>query len=265
MNTKLIFVAVVVIIGTVWVFNSNNTSIDSEVEVVIEVESENEMSFFVTSQNPGTGANFGGLSGADQYCQLLATEAGAGGKTWKAYLSVAATDSQDAINARDRIGEGPWYNFNGTIIANSVSELHSDNAINKENALSEKGESINGRGDSPNVHDILTGSQPDGTASTDGKDTTCSNWTSQGEGSAIVGHHDRMGLDESESSKSWNSSHGSRGCSLENLNGTGGGGLLYCFATEEDTEAPEAGKSVQTKPPSFSAPMTQPPIGGHTQ
>ncbi len=193
------------------------------------------MTFFVTSKNPGTGANFGGLAGADNFCQNLASANGASDKTWRAYLSAAARDEQDAVHARDRIGSGPWHNAKGVLIASTVSELHSASTnLNKATALDEKGSKVNGRGDTPNVHDILTGSNPDGTLAVSAGDTTCSNWTSEAaDGSAIVGHHDRMGLNESDAAKSWNSSHASRGCSLTNLNGTGGGGLVYCFATSQ--------------------------------
>lgn len=192
--------------------------------------SEAPMSFFITSVNPGNGGDFGGLAGADAYCQSLADASGSINQTWQAYLSATATEGAPAINARDRIGAGPWHNFNGELIARNVEELHIDNTISKATALSETGEVISGRGDEKNRHDILTGSNPDGTLAVAESDTTCANWTSADEGSAIVGHHDRMGLDESDSAKSWNSSHGSRGCSLENLNGTGGDGLIYCFA-----------------------------------
>lgn len=214
-------VIAVVLVGGLYFINNKDV-----------VEESNAMSFFVTSENPGSGANFGGLAGADAHCQALAEAVGAGDKTWKAYLSATATGSENVVNARDRIGDGPWYNVNGVLIANDLDELHGENNLSKETALSEKGEVINGRGDSPNVHDILTGSTVEGLASSDEGDTTCGNWTSESEGSAIVGHHDRRGLDELPLALSWNSSHGSRGCSLENLNGTGGGGLLYCFATE---------------------------------
>ncbi|HEY9058094.1 MAG TPA: hypothetical protein VIN77_13165 [Aurantimonas sp.] len=184
---------------------------------------ENSMSFFVTSQGLGDGANLGGLEGADAHCTSLAEAAGVSGKTWAAYLSTSDTD------ARDRIGTGPWVNAKGETIAESVAELHSDqNALNKETALNENGELVNGRGDEPNRHDILTGSLPDGTA----HDATCENWTSSGEGSAMVGHHDRTGLNDTAEAKSWNSSHPSRGCGQEALQGTGGDGLFYCFATE---------------------------------
>jgi hypothetical protein len=182
---------------------------------------DTSMSFFVTSAGPGDGANLGGLAGADAHCQSLAEAAGVTGKTWRAYLS------GDGENARDRIGAGPWHNASGVEIAASVDALHSDaNAISKETALTEAGATVNGRGDQPNMHDILTGSNPDGTAAAE----TCENWTANGQGSAIVGHHDRMGLDDSAAAKSWNSSHPSRGCSQADLQGTGGNGLFYCFA-----------------------------------
>ncbi len=183
---------------------------------------DKEMSFFVTSAGPGQGANLGGLAGADAHCQGLAEAAGAGDKTWHAYLS-----SSDE-NARKRIGDGPWFNAKGVRIATNVDELHSEhNGVNKQNALSENGEIINGRGDTPNRHDILTGSNPEGIL-VFGK--TCDDWTSNGAGSAMVGHHDRVGLNDDAASRSWNSSHGSRGCSQSDLQSTGGDGLLYCFA-----------------------------------
>jgi hypothetical protein len=189
------------------------------------------MTFFLTSAGPGKGADLGGLEGADRHCQQLAQAAGAGGKTWHAYLS---TQGNGAVNARDRIGKGPWQNAKGVEIAKSVDQLHGDNNLTKQTALSEKGEVINGRGDSPNRHDVLTGSQPDGTAFAVGEDKTCGNWTKSGAGSAIVGHHDRQGLNESAPMKSWNSSHPSRGsdggCSQSDLKSTGGDGLFYCFA-----------------------------------
>ena len=188
--------------------------------------------FFVTSAGPGRGADLGGLEGADQHCQRLAQAAGAGARTWRAYLSTQAAGGAAAVNARDRIGRGPWQNAKGVVIAKDVAELHGTNNLTKQTALDEKGEVVKGRGDSPNTHDILTGSQPDGTAFTGGQDMTCGNWTKSGtEGAAMVGHHDRTGLDESPPAKSWNSSHSSRGgCSQEALRGTGGAGLLYCFA-----------------------------------
>ena len=186
------------------------------------------LSFVVTSANPGRGADFGGLAGADRHCQALATSAGAGGKTWRAYLS---TTGAGGTNARDRIGRGPWFNAKGVQIAGSVDELHGTNQLNKQTALTEKGEVVAGRGDPVNMHDILTGSTPDGRATMGGSaDTTCGNWTRSGEGSAIVGHHDRMGLNTEPPALSWNSSHGSRGCGMDALKATGGAGLLYCFA-----------------------------------
>ena len=183
---------------------------------------DTNMSFFVTSAGPGDGANLGGLEGADAYCQQLAEAAGAGGKTWRAYLSTSTTD------ARDRIGSGPWHNAAGELIAEDIEALHGEaNAISKQTALSEQGEEIAGRGDTPNRHDILTGSNPDGTAT---PDVTCSDWTNNGEGQAMVGHHDRMGLGDDPAAKSWNSSHPSSGCGQEALQSTGGDGLFYCFA-----------------------------------
>lgn len=189
------------------------------------VAQDGGMSFFVTSQNPGNGGDFGGLAGADAHCAALAEAAGVGAKTWRAYLSSSAE------NARDRIGAGPWVNAKGEVIAESVDGLHGDNNLTKDTALNELGEVVNGRGDSPNRHDILTGSNPDGTVA---EGMTCEDWTSSAEDTAgMVGHHDRMGLDDSAPAKSWNASHSSRGgCGIEALRGTGGDGLLYCFATQ---------------------------------
>jgi len=192
-------------------------------------------SFFLTSNGPGKGGDLGGIAGADRHCQSLAQAAGAGGKTWRAYLSTQAADGQPAVNAKDRIGKGPWQNSKGVVVAKDVADLHSaSNNLTKQTALSEKGEVINGRGDTPNRHDALTGSQPDGTAFAAGDDRTCKNWTSSTQGAAMVGHTDRLGLRDDDASKSWNSSHPSRGpdggCSQNDLKSTGGDGLFYCFA-----------------------------------
>jgi len=191
------------------------------------------MSFFVTSSGSGKGADLGGLDGADRHCQALASAAGAGGKTWRAYLSTQGKDGAQTVNARDRIGKGPWHNAKGELIARDVEHLHAANNVTKQTALNEKGQLVEGRGDTPNRHDILTGSRTDGTAfSPNDTDMTCGNWTRSGaEGVAIVGHHDRMGPTSDPWSTSWNSSHQSRGgCSQQALQGTGGDGLLYCFA-----------------------------------
>jgi hypothetical protein len=195
------------------------------------------MSFFVTSAGSGNGANLGGLAGADAHCQKLAAAAGAGGKTWRAYLSVpgafpggANPQGVASVNARDRIGAGPWFNAKGALIARDVAHLHNGNNINKETALDERGAPIKGRGDQPNEHDILTGSRADGTAFAPQTDTTCKAWTSGSDGSAIVGHHDRIGPLPENWAKSWNFSHQSAGCSQEALVRTGGAGKFYCFA-----------------------------------
>ena len=190
-------------------------------------DDDNPMSFFVTSRGMGNGADLGGLAGADRHCQSLAAAAGAGNRTWRAYLSAQPEGGTPAVNARERIGSGPWRNAKGVVIASSVEMLHGSNNITKETALTEDGNMVLGRGDTPNQHDILTGSSPEGRAT----DATCGNWTQSGEGAAMVGHHDRRGLDESAPAKSWNSSHRSRGCSQQALQSSGGAGLLYCFAT----------------------------------
>ena len=189
------------------------------------------MTFFVTSVGKGDGANLGGLAGADAHCQALATAVGRGGATWHAYLS---TQGPGAVNARDRIGSGPWYNAKGQMVARDLAVLHGDTldqarvgpALGKQFSLNEKGEVVNGVGDQPNQHDMLTGSMPDGRAYTDGADHTCKNYTSDGEGTVQLGHSDRQGGGNS----SWNSAHASRGCSQQNLVSTGGAGLFYCFA-----------------------------------
>jgi hypothetical protein len=184
--------------------------------------------FFVSSRGSGRGGDLGGLTGADQLCATLASAAGAGNHTWHAYLS---TQGSPGVNARDRIGTGPWRNAKGVVVANNVTELHGNNNLNKQTALTEKGDVVNGRGDTPNMHDILTGSQPDGTAIAGNVDTTCGNWTKSGEGAAMLGHSDRTGLDDSVPAKSWNSSHQSRGCSIDALKTTGSDARIYCFAT----------------------------------
>jgi hypothetical protein len=197
-----------------------------------QAQQANSMTFFVTSSGPGKGGDLGGLAGADAQCAKLAQAAGSTGKTWHAYLS---TQGANAVNARDRIGKGPWQNAKGIVVAKSVDDLHSaGNNMTKQTALSEKGDVINGRGDTPNRHDILTGSTPDGRAFPAGQDRTCNNWTSSTNGAAMLGHSDRQGLTDDPPAKSWNSSHPSRGpgggCSQADLRSTGGDGLLYCFA-----------------------------------
>ena len=194
-----------------------------------------DTTFFLTSSGPGKGGDLGGIEGADKHCQTLAQAAGAGTKTWHAYLSTQAADGKPAVNARDRIGKGPWQNAKGVVIAKDVAELHSAaNNLTKQTALTERGEVNNGRGDVPNRHDVLTGTQPDGSAFAAGDDRTCKDWTSSTQGSAVVGHSDRIGLRDDDASKSWNSSHPSRGpdggCSQADLKSTGGDGLFYCFA-----------------------------------
>jgi hypothetical protein len=203
-------------------------AVGSGAYLTMSAQNQPAMSFFITSAGPGNGANLGGLAGADKTCQTLAAAAGAGSKTWHAYLSATAAAGQPAVNARDRIGKGPWFNAKGVQVASSVADLHSDaNKLSKENSLTEKGAVVNGRGDNPNTHDILTGSNADGTLSTTANNT-CGNWSSNDAGSARVGHHDRQGGGDAPTS--WNSAHDSKGCSQPNLVGTGGAGLFYCFA-----------------------------------
>jgi hypothetical protein len=187
------------------------------------------MRFFVTSVGSGRGGDLGGLAGADAHCQSLAAAVGAGSRTWHAYLSTQATEG--AVNARDRIGHGPWYNAKATLIARDLDELHGMNTLTKQTALTEKGAVVNGRGDTPNMHDILTGSQSDGKAFPPGTDMTCKNWTSSTAGTAMLGHSDRTGIGNDPRAQSWNSSHLSRDCSQDGLKSTGGVGLFYCFAT----------------------------------
>lgn len=192
---------------------------------------QNNMSFFVTSTTPGKGGDLGGLAGADAHCQSLAQAAGAGNKTWRAYLSAHATANSPVVNARDRIGAGPWQNAKGVVIAKSVDDLHSPSAnLTKQTLLTEKGDVVNGRGDTPNEHDILTGSTAEGRAFPANLSLTCGNWTSSTFGSAEVGHSDRQGLTDTDIAKSWNSSHMSRSCSQPDLVATGGAGKFYCFA-----------------------------------
>ncbi len=234
MKNIIIFgVLAVIVVGAGAYFFVMNKEVEEPVSDQGTLVEDTSMSFFITSANPGKGADLGGLKGADAYCAQLAEAAGVKGKTWRAYLSAGATADNAMENARDRIGDGPWFNAKGDLIAENVYRLHSDeNNLNKNTAVTEKGEIVSGRGDEVNVHDILTGSTMDGMLAVDPdkKDTTCNNWTSGSEGSAIVGHHDRVGIDDSAPMKSWNASHASRGCSLENLKSTGGGGLFYCFA-----------------------------------
>lgn len=222
-NQQIIFTVIILVLATI-----------SPISFAQQTSSSEPMSFFITSVGKGDGANLGGLSGADAHCQSLAADVGRGDSTWRAYLS---TQGENGVNARDRIGKGPWYAHGGRRkVADDVGQLHGDtleqarlgNTLGKMISLTEKGEVVNGVGDRPNRHDILTGTRPDGRAFTDGKDHTCSNWTSNGEGSAQVGHSDKQG----GGNGSWNSSHPSRGCSQANLVGTGGDGLFYCFAID---------------------------------
>lgn len=229
-------IALVVILGGLLVvgyyfYTKEEVKVTVTPALVTQIE-ENAamMSFFITSSNPGKGGNLGGLAGADAYCSLLAEKSGVTGKTWKAYLS---TTGKEGKNARDRIGAGPWHNAKGELVASSLGDLHGKNFLTKATALDENGKQVQGRGDTPNMHDILTGSLADGTASTTAvTDTTCANWTSSTVGSALVGHHDRVGINDSAAMQSWNSSHGTRGCDMASLKGTGGSGLFYCFAQE---------------------------------
>src|SRR5262245_33514277 len=196
-----------------------------------------DMTFFVTGAGPGKGADLGGIEGADRYCQELAQRAGAGSKTWRAYLSTQAADGKAAVNARDRIGPGPWQNFKGEVVAQNIDDLHSDNnKLSTQTSLTERGAMIPGMGYAPNRHDVLTGSQADGRAFPASEDRTCRNWTSSAQGSAMLGHIDRKGTRDDAASRSWNASHPSRGpdggCSQADLRSTGGDGLFYCFAAQ---------------------------------
>lgn len=232
---KTILTIIVVIGGLVllgnYFYRDTDIQINQSSDTDNQIEKEKApMSFFITSANPGKGGDLGGLAGADAYCSQLGEKSGTVGKTWRAYLS---TTGDGGVNARDRIGSGPWYNAKGELIANTVEELHGENFLTKVTALNENGEQVQGRGDTPNMHDILTGSLADGKASSTAlTDTTCANWTSSSTGFALVGHHDRVGRDESEPMKSWNSSHKTRGCDMASFESTGGAGLFYCFAQE---------------------------------
>ena len=204
---------------------------------MLQSDADKGMSFFITSAGPGNGADLGGLEGADKHCQTLAAAAGAGGRTWRAYLSTQGTALNDpkVVHARDRIGSGPWHNAKSVRVARSVKDLHSDRSnVNKETALDEKGQMVNGRTEKPNKHDMLTGSRPDGTAFAGAffPDMTCGNWTKRGDGSAMLGHHDRAGPIDHAWATSWNSSHPSVGCSQDALRKTGGDALFYCFAVK---------------------------------
>ena len=196
--------------------------------VALEAQQNPPLGFFITSVGSCDGANLGGLAGADAHCQKLASAVGAGSRTWRAYLS--GTENGKPVNAKDRIGSGPWANAKGVVIAQNVAELHGENKLTKETQLTEKGAIVNGRGDTPNTHDMLTGSQLNGTAFTDGTDHTCNNWTSNSAGSAQLGHHDRQGGGANPTS--WNNAHASKGCSQQALVGTGGNGFFYCFAAK---------------------------------
>jgi hypothetical protein len=266
MNKKYSWFAVVLIVILITIALQVKDRIGHDVELNLPKDNQivpaktqaadPRMSFFITSVNPGKGGDLGGLAGADAYCTTLAESVGVKGKTWRAYLSAVSESSSTqgsssvkAISARTRIGNGPWYNSKGVLVANNVNELHGSTSIlgftapnlNKQTALTEKGEVISGRGDEVNIHDILTGSDHWGMASSttlwgrgkmvNGTDTTCGNWTlGTDDGFAIVGHHDRIGINDSEPMKAWNSSHTTRGCSLEAFKKTGGAGLFYCFA-----------------------------------
>ena len=209
-----------------WAFRLASPMAMAAMCVVGAQQKDAGLSFFITSVGSGKGADLGGLEGADRHCQQLAQAVGAGGRTWRAYLSAGGAKP---VNAKDRIGTGPWQNAKGVVVATSVADLHSDaNKLGKENSLTEKGAVVNGRGDTLNMHDILTGSNMDGTLA--GENLTCNNWTSSGEGSAQVGHHDKQG--GGQNPNSWNSAHPSKGCSQENLVSTGGAGLFYCFAAK---------------------------------
>jgi hypothetical protein len=213
----------------VYLMSSLVAALCASAVLVSGARQQQPLGFFITSVGAGDGANLGGLEGADRHCQALAAAVGAGNQTWRAYLSAAPADGQPAVHARDRIGSGPWFNAKEVQVAANVDDLHSDNnKLSKENSLTEKGDVVNGRGDDPNRHDILTGTGLDGRLATGESNLTCGNWTGNGEGSAMVGHHDRQGGGANPTS--WNAAHASRGCSQANLRASGGDGLFYCFA-----------------------------------
>jgi hypothetical protein len=229
MNKSKVFIAAALALGV-------SSSASAQQPAPPPLPQAPNMTFFVVSAGPGKGADLGGIEGADRHCQTLAARHGAGGKTWRAYLSTQPADGKPAVNARDRIGNGPWQNFKGTVVAANLDELHSDNnKLGFDNSLSERGQIIPGVGFAPNRHDVLTGSTMEGRAFPAGDDRTCRNWTSSTQGAAMVGHIDKKGLRDDPPSKSWNSSHPSRGpeggCSQADLRGTGGDGLFYCFAS----------------------------------
>jgi hypothetical protein len=228
-NKKLIYILpllLLILLASLYALNEKNTQEENKPAET----GKKSMSFFITSSNPGKGGNLGGLAGADAYCASLAEASGTRGRVWGAYLSSTEVGATAGVNARDRIGSGPWYNAKGELIAMNLTQLHSNNMLDKQTALTEKGEIVLGRGDKPNEHDILTGSDSMGMLVATSTDTTCANWTSSDAGSAYVGHHDRIGINDSAPMKSWNSSHLTRGCSLSALSSTGGSGRFYCFA-----------------------------------
>jgi len=249
MSKSKVFIAAALAMGV-------SSSVTAQQPAPPQLPQAPNMTFFVTGNGPGKGADLGGIEGADQYCQTLAARHGAGGKTWRAYLSTQPADGKPAINARDRIGNGPWQNFKGTVVAANLNELHSDNnKLGVENSLSERGLIIPYRGFAPNRHDVLTGSDMQGRAFPAGEDRTCRNWTSSTQGAAMVGHIDKMGLRDDAESKSWNASHPSRGpdggCSQNDLRSTGGDGLFYCRATRGGKEALRSGPGWQARPRLF--------------
>ena len=237
MNKRKTFIVVALALASLGVTSGVEAQQQPTQQAAPQLPQAPNMTFFVTSAGPGKGADLGGLEGADQHCQQLAQRHGAGGKTWRAYLSTQAADGKPAVNARDRIGNGPWQNFKDEVVAQNADDLHTDNnKLGVNTSLTERGQIIPGVGFAPNRHDVLTGSTPEGRAFPAGEDRTCRNWTSGTQGAAMVGHIDRKGLRDDVASRSWNSSHPSRGsdggCSQSDLRGTGGDGLFYCFAAQ---------------------------------